>query len=68
MPHIYNDFVLLGKLEQAIDDLADVPNEGAQKLRRFLREAVAECREYSRIYDERLLRRVSPPPDPDPDA
>lgn len=66
MPHIYNDFVLLGKLEQAIEDLADVPDEGAQRLRCFLREAVAECREYSRIYDEKLLRHVSPPiPDPD---
>ena len=65
MPHVYNDFVLLGKLEQAIEDLADVPDESAQRLRRFLREAVAECREFSRVYDEGLLRQLSGP-EPEP--
>lgn len=59
MPHLYNDYVVLRKMEQAIDDLAAIPDEGAQKLRRFLREAVAERREYSRAYDERLLRQIS---------
>jgi hypothetical protein len=59
MPHLYNDQVVLQKMEKAIQDLAEVPGEGSRKLRDFLREAVAECREDSRRYDEKLLRQLS---------
>lgn len=59
MAPVYNDFVLLKKLEQAIEDLTNVPGERAQKLRHFLRDAVAECREHGRVYDKRLVRQLS---------
>ena len=57
MPTIYNNAVALRKMEQAIQDLADVQADGVQKLRQFLIDAVAESRGHSRVHDERLLRR-----------
>lgn len=57
MPTVYNNAVALRKMEQAIQDLADVQAEGVQKLRQFLIEAVAESRGHSRACNEKLLRR-----------
>lgn len=62
MPNLYNDRVLLQKLEQAIQDLGELEGQGDpqhQKLMQFLRETVEECREYGRVYDQPLRQQFS---------
>ena len=62
MPHVYNNDTVLQKLEQAIQDLGELQGDGAphrQKMMQFLREAVDECREFGRAYDQKLTRQLS---------
>ena len=62
MPNLYNDRVLLQKLEQAIQDLGELEGRGDpqhQKLMQFLRETVEQCREYGRVYDQPLGQQSS---------
>lgn len=62
MGHLYDNIVALQKMEQAIRDLGELNGDSApqlQKLIQFLREAVDECREFGRVYDQQRVRQLS---------